>query len=113
MRNNDIMNLDIKIGYNDILKNEKILDQQSIGGLKGIHYKLHKTYNLSGIKKDVKILIYKAHSILLKEFEKKDIGHIQSDTLDIKLKRKIIEKKQTPIKKRQVFLLKKSIKKIG
>jgi len=109
---NEIMVLDIKIGYEDILKNEKILESLTIGQLKGVHYKLHKNYNLKPIKKEIKILIYKAHNLILKQFEKKSMEHSQLDKLDIQLKRKIIEKKQPEIKKRKVFLLRKrSIKK--
>lgn len=110
---NDIMSLDIKIDYADILKNEKILNQLTIGQLKGIHYKLHKTYNLKSIKREIKILIYKVHILILKRFEEKSIEHSQLDVLDTQLKRKIIEKKKIEVKKRKVFLLRKSIKKNG
>jgi len=109
---NEIMVLDIKIEYEDILKNDKILESLTIGQLKGVHYNLHKIYNLKSIRKDVKILIYKAHNLLLKRLKKKSMEHSQLDKLDIQLKRKIIEKKQPEIKKRKVFLLRKrSIKK--
>lgn len=112
---NDIMNLDIKIGYEDILKNEKILESMTIGQLKGIHYKLHKTYNLKTVRRDIQILIYRAHNILLKMFEKYSIEHKQADKLDIHLKRNppVIEKKVKNIKKRPVFLLRKSVQKVG
>jgi hypothetical protein len=110
---NDIMHLDVKIGYDDILKAEKILDSQSIGSLKGIHYKLHKLYNLKVTRREIKILIYKAHNLLIKRFEKYELDHKVIDNLDIQLKRKPIEKKQPEIKKRQVFLLRKAIRKNG
>ena len=109
----DIMTLDINITYEDILKNEDILDTLTIGQLKGVHYNLHKIYNISNRKKDTKILIYKVHNILLKKLEKEDINHRQSDNLDIQYKKKIIEKKKFEIKKRTVFLIKTSIRKNG
>jgi hypothetical protein len=114
MRNNDIMNLDIKIGYEEILKNEKVLEDMTIGQLKGIHYKLHKTYNLKTIRRDIQILVYRAHNLLLKRFEKYDLEHKLVDKLDIQLKRRpLIEKKPKNVNKRKVFLLRKSVKKIG
>lgn len=110
---NDIMHLDVRIGYADILKSEKILDNQTIGNLKGIHYKLHKLYNLKITKKEIKILIYKSHNILIKRFEKYELEHKIIDNLDIQLKRKPIEKRVLEVKKRPVFLLRKSIRKNG
>jgi hypothetical protein len=113
MRNNDIMSLDVKINYEEILNNEKILDSLTIGQLKGIHYRLHKIYNLKTIKKEIKILIYKAHNLLLNKFNNLDIKHSQLDTLDTQFKRKVVEKKIIEVKKRPVFLLRKSIKRVG
>ena len=110
---NEIMVLDIKIEYEDILKNDKILESLTIGQLKGVHYNLHKIYNLKSIRKDVKILIYKAHNLLLKRLKSKDIEHGLLDKLDIQLKRKIVEKMKAEVKKRQVFLLRKSVRKNG
>lgn len=106
------MSLDIKIGYDDILKNEKLLEHLTIGQLKGVHYKLHKAYNLKTVRRDIQILIYNAHNILLKKFEQKGIEHSQQDKLDIAFKCKIVNKKIIikQIDKRKVFLLRKRIR---
>lgn len=109
----DIMSLDVKVGYEDILKNEKILKNLTIGQLKGVHHNLHKKYNLKDIKKEIKFSIYKAHNMLIKIFEEFEIRHCQIDALDIHNQRKIIEKKKQIVNKRQVFLLRKSVKKVG
>lgn len=112
MIKNDIMNLDIKIGYNDILKNDKILNNLTLGQLKGIHYKLHKSYNLKSISRDIKILIYKAHNLLLDKFNKLEFEHNIKDKLDIQLVKKE-EIKQIELNKKQVFLLRRVVKKNG
>lgn len=109
----DIMSLDIKVGYSEIIKSPKLLNNLTVGQLKGVHYNLHKSYNLKTLRKDIKILIYKAHNLLLKKLEQLDVKHSQLDTLDVQFKRKYVEKKQPVVIKHKVFLLRKSVKRVG
>lgn len=111
--NKEIMSLDIKIGYEEILKNEKILDNLTVGKLKGIHYRLHNSYNRLEIKNRIKRNIYIAHQKVVRKMIESNIDHKILDNLDKKHIKKIIEKKKVEIKKRQVFLLRKSIRKNG
>ena len=111
---NEIMSLDIKINYKEILKNKTVLDGLTKGQLKGIHYRLHQQYNIKSIQNRIKKQIYLAHNTLIEKYNQLDLTHKKIDKLDeiYISQRKMIIKKPEIVKivnKRKVFLLRKSI----